>query len=784
MTTRIEADWAIYSKTAGSADDYRVLRAGGAYFSRDDYDAILRRFVPGTPPTPSQQSDPAALPWVTISYAPLPPSTASAAGSGSVLGIALCTWTNRSDAAGRPVSATTYLCAPFARLAAVPVSYQSLYRTVRDDATLAAALTPQPRGIQRGGPVPLLEADHGGARPAEPRPGGASPPALPPTAASAPRRPPGGSLSLEFSPGFDAEAIARRLDAAELNADGGVFRQAAAVAALLLCQPVALLGPASSDPQTRLRHRLWFLDTVAALLPYGQRSRLVASTWADSGSTHRIRLAFTNRARPGDAAVHLGGPRRGFRLPPLPHGAAEYFALLLELRERRKIPAAEIIRHLAEAPYRPGHHLGDPEHALLSLADLPGPRFFTTRLLVAAPSGPASNPAAASVAAGSADLAAAPFGTAPVRLSRATPAVTSTSRAVTGGAVTVGGAAAGGAGERSLITRELVSDTVALIRAQRVRRRLLSGPSSALADDAVLGQLAAHPGGPAVALELVRRAVEDDLRLEAGGRGPVVAGTIEAAPHTAGWLGWLTSAPSLGETLRPFTGLLARRHDAVDFDELAARGQDLWQDSRYSLAAVRLARLTGQGRALAEPLWTWLTTAAVTPRALSPAEKAGWAEELHRASGGDGEGEARLDFACLLLDAEPVEPLRDRMTTSYRRAYRSAMFGAYHLMVDRYGRGIRAVRLAGLVMDGLAASLERTGWPYDPVAKNLILELLTWMVESVHWIPPRLRIVMNVFVSERGASGGYRHGVDDKWLQAWPAMLTTYVDGPTTRRTY
>ncbi|MCM3887426.1 hypothetical protein ND747_27930, partial [Frankia sp. R82] len=467
MGRRVEAGWALYGKIAGSADDYRVLRASGAYFSRADYDAILRRFVPGTPPAPSRESEPAALPWATISYAPLRPGSAPPAGSATVQGLAVCDWTRLRDAAGRPVSATAYLCAPFASLAAVPVSYQSLFRTLRDDPAVGAVLGGQAVGTGAGGTIPL-----------------------------------------DLTLGFDADAIA-----APLDADDEAFRLAAGIAALLLRQPVALVGAPASDPTVRISERLRFLDAVAALLPYGQRSRLVASTWADAGSTHRIRLAYTDRARPGDAEVVLPGPHRAARLPPLPRGAAEYRALLLDLRGRHGLTAAQIVRHLAAGPYRPGHHLDDPDHALLTLADLPGPAFFATCLPVAAPTGPAT-PAGPPDPA---DLPAPADLRVPADL-RGTPASAGTPGPAGVPALTVAPLASPGA------LRELVSATTAMVRAQRVRRRLLAGASTGAADQAVLVRVAAHPAGPAIALELVRRAIEDDLRDEAAGRAPDAAG--------------------------------------------------------------------------------------------------------------------------------------------------------------------------------------------------------------------------------------------------------------------
>ncbi|MEU0566235.1 hypothetical protein ABZ297_12680 [Nonomuraea sp. NPDC005983] len=75
----------------------------------------------------------------------------------------------------------------------------------------------------------------------------------------------------------------RRL-AGEVNATA---RRAAAL--LLTGKPVCVVraGHLSSE------RRLDFLDAVAALLPYGFRATLAASTWTNSASRHRIRLSFS-----------------------------------------------------------------------------------------------------------------------------------------------------------------------------------------------------------------------------------------------------------------------------------------------------------------------------------------------------------------------------------------------------------------------------------------------------------------------------------------------------------
>jgi hypothetical protein len=82
--------------------------------------------------------------------------------------------------------------------------------------------------------------------------------------------------------------------------DGPVSPLAFQVAGLLLtCRPVCIL---QADLVT-LDKRLRFLDSVMALLPYGMRSELSASTWASSTAKHKLRLFFAGAERGGDEHI-------------------------------------------------------------------------------------------------------------------------------------------------------------------------------------------------------------------------------------------------------------------------------------------------------------------------------------------------------------------------------------------------------------------------------------------------------------------------------------------------
>ena len=81
---------------------------------------------------------------------------------------------------------------------------------------------------------------------------------------------------------------------------GSVSPLSLQVAGLLLtCRPVCIL----QADLVALEMRLRFLDSVMALLPYGMRSELSASTWASSTAKHKLRLFFAGAERGGDEHI-------------------------------------------------------------------------------------------------------------------------------------------------------------------------------------------------------------------------------------------------------------------------------------------------------------------------------------------------------------------------------------------------------------------------------------------------------------------------------------------------
>ena len=118
-----------------------------------------------------------------------------------------------------------------------------------------------------------------------------------------------------------------------------------AAAALLLRTPVSVVEAEGST----LRQRLEFIDAVTSLLPYGFRAKFSAATWSDSGTRHRLRLAFANRPREDAASVpwrHLG------EIPGGDNIARAYFEHLRQLRSGgaahgKKFDLSTVVSHLA-----------------------------------------------------------------------------------------------------------------------------------------------------------------------------------------------------------------------------------------------------------------------------------------------------------------------------------------------------------------------------------------------------------------------------------------------------
>ncbi|MEV4180369.1 hypothetical protein AB0J28_02845 [Streptosporangium canum] len=109
-----------------------------------------------------------------------------------------------------------------------------------------------------------------------------------------------------------------------------------AAALLLTGRPVCVVGA----DRVPMIERLRFLDTVAALLPYGMRTRLTAATWTSSTARHKIRLSFARHAPENAYEVRWGhGTEITWR-----DGRAN---ACLGLLARHDVPPAVMLRGLA-----------------------------------------------------------------------------------------------------------------------------------------------------------------------------------------------------------------------------------------------------------------------------------------------------------------------------------------------------------------------------------------------------------------------------------------------------
>ncbi|WP_406312710.1 hypothetical protein OHA77_29735 [Streptosporangium sp. NBC_01639] len=109
-----------------------------------------------------------------------------------------------------------------------------------------------------------------------------------------------------------------------------------AAALLLTGRPVCVVGA----DRVPMIERLRFLDTVAALLPYGMRSRLTAATWTSSTARHKIRLSFARHAPENAHEVRWGHGAEITRRDSLAN-------VCLDLLTRPDVRLPDMLRRLA-----------------------------------------------------------------------------------------------------------------------------------------------------------------------------------------------------------------------------------------------------------------------------------------------------------------------------------------------------------------------------------------------------------------------------------------------------
>lgn len=232
------------------------------------------------------------------------------------LGIAITSQTGLMDGVGRPITQTAYFCVPYEQVASAAqarkavVNYAALHEAARQVTDFPAD----------GGTIPL-------------------------------------ALRLRTA----AEAASLVQEAGE--------QAVRAAAALLLSGPVSVVQAHGSTPEERLA----FIDAVASLLPYGFRAKFSAATWSDSGTKHRVRLAFAARPREDAATVTWRHPQDAAAGGDV---ARHYHAQLCGLLDRRSAlgsgPALPAVIMGLAADVEP-RRFEQPEPAIASLRriDLP-----------------------------------------------------------------------------------------------------------------------------------------------------------------------------------------------------------------------------------------------------------------------------------------------------------------------------------------------------------------------------------------------------------------------------
>jgi len=654
------AGWAVMDKEPGDLNDYSVRRAGGSYFSVKAYGVIFRRFSPGTPPPRRPEPSQDALPWVTVCYAPL---GKSARGGAVAFGVAIRTWTDDVDGAGRRIARTTFLCIPFDAARDRPVSYRQLH-----DMATSPAVVAQMDGMGRPG-IPL-----------------------------------------------DLQPLAPTVLVDPIAAEDR-FRLAALAAAAALAGPVAILGAPVVAADRQAEARLKILDAIAALLPYGQRSRLVAGTWADSGTSHRLHVTFTDRPRPGQPAVDWSGQGRP---PTLPPAARAYYDLLIRQREHNGFLPVDIAAHLSDPAYTPAHAI-DVDHALRALGALgtaPAPaRPPAAGHLPAEPEGPP--PELPPEPAKPRPAKPEPTTSEPTRTEQATPEPEAAGPVETGA---------------DLGSRLLAASAVSLDRAEQAAFAVLDGYRDVYIDHPppgphqfareVVDQLAAGaPEAAAVAaLELLRQAVQHD------GREVRIGTPLNSATgNTEFWLSLLDQHQSLAEVIRPFQDVLAGTFDKRAFDAVSSR-------ERYLVTVFMLGRHAGQVRLLRP-----LVLPLLTKRALNSPEREAWARELTACPKTSVEFEAWYDAILLLLGSDSRRPMRERVLVSFN--------GEYYVpdLLKRFDEIIRLNRVGEAtdrVLVSAADSISRHGWPKKLPDGQRMLSLLADLARRALPVPRELRQVV------------------------------------------
>jgi len=282
----VAVQWALISKDAGSAKDYGILDGSGGSPQTGDLSGIAFSQIAGTPPAAlrSREGKSTGPIWATFGAFPV---EGAPGGGGRVLSVALQhPWQLASDSDGRPIWPKDFFACSYQDVAGASAPYRTLYHAVV-------------------GQLPYLETG----------------------------QPAWAALGAD-SPGHVRELLARAEEA---------FDWLAAVAANLLDDKTVVVSGVQDLP---LDGRLQLVDAIAALLPYGYRADLSASTEVGDGFTRSIRLILTDR--PVDNVLTID--RFGHPPVPVTPTADKYYHMLLRKRslldQENRPGAREVLLHL------------------------------------------------------------------------------------------------------------------------------------------------------------------------------------------------------------------------------------------------------------------------------------------------------------------------------------------------------------------------------------------------------------------------------------------------------
>ncbi|WP_214107535.1 hypothetical protein [Acrocarpospora catenulata] len=180
-------------------------------------------------------------------------------------------WSDQADSFGRRIAQTHYFSVLYSDLAEQRISYEGLY------AALDAELDAERLVIDLANPESCDPLDI-------------------------------------HVPVLDPGTLAKRVNDAAIRV----------AATLLSNRQLVVVGAESLPPLQRLR----FLDVVTALLPYGLRTKLSASTWTSGITDHGIRLSFASTVPPKAQQVTWGDP------VTVPYEGKAYYELLIEHGDR------------------------------------------------------------------------------------------------------------------------------------------------------------------------------------------------------------------------------------------------------------------------------------------------------------------------------------------------------------------------------------------------------------------------------------------------------------------